>query len=69
MCGILGGNCKEWDYKKGILSMRHRGPDGQRIVQFSQFTLGFARLAILDLTDKGKRWVLQYLINIMRKII
>lgn len=53
MCGILGGNCKEWDYKKGILSMRHRGPDGQRIVQFNQFTLGFARLAILDLTDKG----------------
>lgn len=53
MCGILGGNCVEWDYEKGILSMKHRGPDGQRVVKFKNFVLAFARLAIQDLSEKA----------------
>lgn len=50
MCGILGGNNKEWNYKKGIESLKHRGPDGQRINYLKDFTLAFARLSIVDLS-------------------
>lgn len=53
MCGILGGNNKNWDYKKGIESLKHRGPDGQNIVEQTDFTLAFARLAIIDLSNNG----------------
>ncbi|WP_196590710.1 asparagine synthase (glutamine-hydrolyzing) [Pectinatus frisingensis] len=53
MCGILGGNFKDWDYKKGIESLYHRGPDGNRVKKAEEFTLAFTRLAIMDLTDNG----------------
>lgn len=53
MCGILGGNNPSWDYNKGILALKHRGPDGQRVVKFDDFTMAFARLAIIDLSDNG----------------
>lgn len=53
MCGILGGNNPSWNYKKGIECMRHRGPDGIRISRGRDFTLAFARLAIMDLSDRG----------------
>lgn len=53
MCGILGGNCEKWDYKSGIISMKHRGPNGQRVVEFQKFALAFARLSIIDLSEKG----------------
>ena len=53
MCGILGGNNSRWDYKKGIESMSHRGPDGIRIDSMEDFTLAFARLAIIDLSVNG----------------
>jgi len=53
MCGILGGNNFRWNYKKGIESMRHRGPDGLRIISMDNFTLAFARLAIMDLSMNG----------------
>lgn len=33
--------------------MIHRGPDGQKIVALKNFTLGFARLSIIDLSIKG----------------
>lgn len=53
MCGILGGNNSKWDYEKALLSIKHRGPDGQRITKFSDIVLGFARLSIIDLSDRG----------------
>lgn len=53
MCGILGGNRNDWNYETGILSMKHRGPDGQRIVKFNEFTMAFARLSIIDLSEGG----------------
>lgn len=53
MCGILGGNHPQWNYEKGIMCMKHRGPDGIRITPLEDFTLAFARLAIMDLSDKG----------------
>ena len=53
MCAILGGNNPDWDYNKGIESMEHRGPDGMTVKPFNDFTLAFARLAVMDLTEHG----------------
>ena len=53
MCGIIGGNHSGWNYDKGIASMRHRGPDGIRVSRMPDFTLAFARLAIMDLSEQG----------------
>ncbi|MDE7430771.1 MAG: asparagine synthase (glutamine-hydrolyzing) [Lachnospiraceae bacterium] len=53
MCGILGGSYSKWDYKKGIICMQHRGPDGICITPLENFTLAFARLAIMDLSENG----------------
>lgn len=53
MCGILGGSNYKWNYEAGIESMRHRGPDGIRITSCENFTLAFARLAIMDLSSNG----------------
>ncbi len=53
MCGILGGNNAKWDYVAGIKSMQHRGPDGIRVVRNQEFVMAFARLAIIDLSERG----------------
>ena len=53
MCGILGGSNPKWDYQKGISCMKHRGPDGMKVCPLEDFTLAFARLAIMDLSDNG----------------
>ena len=53
MCGILGGNVKKWDYQKGIEAIKHRGPDNQKIMEFNLCTLAFARLSIMDLSDRA----------------
>lgn len=60
MCGILGGNNVEWNYKKGIECMAHRGPDGIRIVPLEDFTLAFARLAIIDLSENAMQPMFSY---------
>lgn len=51
MCGILGGNNPKWDYEKGIQEIRHRGPDGQQVKHLNAFSMAFARLSIIDLSD------------------
>lgn len=53
MCGILGGNNQSWNYKKGIDSMKHRGPDGTKVVKLEDFCLAFTRLAVIDLSENG----------------
>lgn len=53
MCGILGGNKPEWNYEAGISAILHRGPDGQSIKKEKAFTMAFARLAIMDLSEKA----------------
>lgn len=50
MCGILGGNIQKWDYEKGIASLIHRGPDEQKVEKYHNFTFGFCRLSIRDLS-------------------
>lgn len=53
LCGILGGNNKNWDYQNGIECMRHRGPNGIRIEEINEVIFAFARLAIIDLSENG----------------
>lgn len=53
MCGILGGNDGSWNYSQGIESLRHRGPDGSRVMEFENFTLAFSRLSIVDLSSRA----------------
>lgn len=53
MCGILGGNNKLWDYEGGIQAIKHRGPDGQRVKHMEEFSMAFARLAIIDLSENA----------------
>lgn len=60
MCGILGGNHSQWDYKNGIECMAHRGPDGTRVSSLDDFTLAFARLAIIDLSSNGMQPMFSY---------
>lgn len=51
MCGILGGSKKTWHYESGIKSISHRGPDMQRVIREDRFSLAFARLSIIDLSQ------------------
>ncbi len=51
MCGILGGTDPAWDYDGAVQALRHRGPDRQRVSRCGEVTLGFARLAIIDLSE------------------
>lgn len=53
MCGILGGNVKNWNYQKGIEAIKHRGPDNQKVMEFNLCALAFARLSIMDLNDRA----------------
>lgn len=53
MCGILGGNQDNWNYKEALLALKHRGPDGQRLIKFKNIIMGFARLAIIDLSEQA----------------
>ena len=51
MCGICGGNVPDKNYEKALHTIRHRGPDDSRVSRFSNITLGFCRLSIIDLSD------------------
>lgn len=53
MCAILGGNNPTWNYQAGIECMRHRGPDGVQVCALEMFTLAFARLSIMDLSENA----------------
>lgn len=60
MCGILGGNNNRWNYNKGIECMRHRGPDAIKVSRQGDFTLAFARLSIIDLSENGMQPMFSY---------
>jgi len=59
MCGICGIYSKDGvdsdDVKKMIKTLLHRGPDGNGIYTSKNICLGHTRLAILDLSEKGKQ--------------
>jgi asparagine synthase (glutamine-hydrolysing) len=49
MCGFVGGTDPSWDYESALASIRHRGPDDQRLQLDGPIRVGFCRLAIVDL--------------------
>ncbi len=51
MCGIIGGNNPDWNYNETISAISHRGPNGQKIERIKDIFLGFARLAIIVLSE------------------
>ena len=61
MCGFLGevsfnNNLSDLKKFKSLLHLSiHRGPDDTQILEYKNIRLGFNRLAILDLTDKGSQ--------------
>jgi len=56
MCGIAGFNWNDLNLiTKMIHSLKHRGPDGSGKFLNDNISLGNTRLAIIDLTDKGKQ--------------
>ncbi|MCS6796555.1 MAG: asparagine synthase (glutamine-hydrolyzing) [Raineya sp.] len=69
MCGILGViPCVADDiFENALHALLHRGPDGYGIWKNENIILGHRRLAILDLSDRGKqpmiwqnRWVITF---------
>lgn len=59
MCGILGTipSTDIIKFKRGLTSIAHRGPDGEGVweEENNKITLGHRRLAILDLSERGKQ--------------
>lgn len=53
MCGILGSTYKQGDFDKALKLIEHRGPDGKKIKELPDCTLGFVRLSIRDLSEKA----------------
>lgn len=49
MCGFVGGTQSAWNYSRALDAIVHRGPDDGRLVPGAKLTLGFRRLAIIDL--------------------
>ncbi|MFZ0928850.1 MAG: asparagine synthase (glutamine-hydrolyzing), partial [Syntrophobacteraceae bacterium] len=57
MCGIFGfrGKIEQELGLKCLRTLAHRGPDGEGIYQTDGIFLGHRRLAILDLSERGKQ--------------
>ena len=51
MCGFVGGNNPNWHYGDALESIRHRGPDSQKMTSLGEVTIAFARLAVIDPTE------------------
>lgn len=57
MCGIVGyaGFSNKISLEKAIDKIKHRGPDGDGVQYFDGVALGSTRLAIIDLSKKGRQ--------------
>lgn len=56
MCGIVGAIGKiNFDYKKSIQSISHRGPDSSGVFNEDAVFLGHTRLSIQDLSENGNQ--------------
>jgi len=53
MCGIFGVVGEKLNIEKNLETIAHRGPDDQGEYQDDLITLGFRRLAIIDLSSAG----------------
>jgi len=57
MCGICGiyGIENKMLIEKMLLTLKHRGPDDRGIYTDENFSLGHARLSIIDLSERGRQ--------------
>jgi asparagine synthase (glutamine-hydrolysing) len=55
MCGLIGGNNPDWNYDAAVASLQQRGPDSQQICPMGVVTLGFARLAVMDVSPNANQ--------------
>jgi asparagine synthase (glutamine-hydrolysing) len=56
MCGIAGGvGIAESCFNHSVEALRHRGPDAHDLKTVGLATFGHARLAIVDLSERGKQ--------------
>lgn len=53
MCGLVGGNNSNWHYDTAVEALSHRGPDSMCVQTSEGLTLGFARLAVQDVSAAG----------------
>jgi asparagine synthase (glutamine-hydrolysing) len=49
VCGFVGGTNPAWNYSRALDAIAHRGPDDSRLLHGESVSLGFRRLAIIDL--------------------
>jgi asparagine synthase (glutamine-hydrolysing) len=49
VCGFVGGTDPAWDFSRALDAIAHRGPDDGQLLQGEHVSLGFRRLAIIDL--------------------
>ena len=56
MCGIVGGiGLGEAGFREAVEALRHRGPDASDLKVERTFTFGHTRLAIVDLSERGRQ--------------
>ena len=55
MCGIIGGTNQKWNFTAAVDSLAHRGPDARQFFHNADLTLGFTRLAIIDLSERANQ--------------
>lgn len=55
MCGILATSSKVdiTEFEQALAKLDHRGPDDKKVLRLKDWTLGFTRLAIMDLSHQG----------------
>jgi asparagine synthase (glutamine-hydrolysing) len=55
MCGFVGvfGNIRSFDIANSLQKLKHRGPNSSGIRNGPDWLVGFSRLSILDLSEKG----------------
>lgn len=55
MCGIFGVIGQNFNIEKNLDLISHRGPDDQGIFLDKKISLGFKRLSIIDLSERGRQ--------------
>jgi asparagine synthase (glutamine-hydrolysing) len=55
VCGFFGGTDPSWDYAAALRAIAHRGPDASDLHLASPVSVGFQRLAIIDLAPEANQ--------------
>jgi len=55
VCGFIGGTDPSWDYAAALRAIAHRGPDASDLHIARPISVGFRRLAIIDLAPEANQ--------------